>query len=281
MKKTQVLLVIIFLVQNMYSQNWQNEYDYVINKPKEGFFIARKSIDWFWVDKKGKKLTQTTFTSISEFTEGIAIAKKDFQFFLVNLKGEIIKTDKIYSTIKEFKNGIAEVWWKDSIGLINKKGKLISPSRYRITYPPQEGFSIVAVGDVNNTKYGFINEKGVEVIPTTYAAVFNFSDNKAYVTKEYMQETHIINKKGERLFIDAPKDIFNEYAFTREFYKGTTIISNKDGYALFNGKILVQGLYEKIMPLDNGIYRVNKNGKYGCINHLGKEIVPLDYTFIS
>ncbi len=265
------------------AQNWKSDYDFVTFKPKEGIYLARKAADWFYVKESGKKLVATGFTTASEFQEAVAIAKNDKQFVMVTLKGEIIELQKEFTMVKDFKNGYAEAWQGSTVGVINKLGKLISSSKYHTFYVPADGLSVVANGIAEKVKYGYVNLKGEEIVAPKFVLATAFKNGRAFVQEEFGSNVYVINSKGEKILTAMPDNIFNEYIGNREFVNGVALFKNAKGYGAIDslGKIITHGEYDKIVAINNEIFRVNKNNKYGCINNKGLLIVPLEYDYIS
>ncbi|MBE6325992.1 MAG: WG repeat-containing protein [Bacteroidales bacterium] len=59
-----------------------------------------------------------------------------------------------------------------------------------------------------------------------------------------------------------------------------TLKNGKYGYTA-NGKFVVKPKYEYATDFSDGVARVGKDGKYGYVNEMGEEVVPLQYTAAS
>ena len=154
-------------------------------------------------------------------------------------------------------------------------------------------------------KYGFINKKGIEVIPLIYdEAAFNITEDLIAVKKE--NKWGFVNRKNETeipFMYDAAYPFFNRLAFVKKenlyqvidtdnkikfiseksdfpFYSNNLSISKKEGkygYMDKTGKIIVPAIYDYAYPFVNELAYVELNGRSGFINKKGKEIIPAVY----
>ncbi len=158
------------------------------------------------------------YDSIRELRLGLMIVEKDEMYGAINNKGEIIIPLK-YHYISDFFKRTAIVYKTEETesgeetlkaGLINTKGKLITPIIYdEIEESPYREFSVpIFNAGLLKVKrdglYGYINEKGEEIIPPIYKDAKAFADSGlAGVKKE--NKWGMINTVG-KLMIDYEYD---------------------------------------------------------------------------
>ncbi|MEO4052439.1 WG repeat-containing protein [Solibacillus sp. CAU 1738] len=174
-----------------------------------------------FIDKTGKKVIAPQYDKVSDFNEGAAvalingnqyiidktgkrIAKSERYYFyesdvfndglfrvtntdlnrdaFINKKGERIS--KYYTHVSNYKNGFARVTGEpdfltdnSKIGFINTSGKEIVSPKYTSAKDFSEGLAVVEL----NGKYGFINTNGKEVIKPKYEDALSFSEGLAAV----------------------------------------------------------------------------------------------------
>jgi hypothetical protein len=125
----------------------------------------------------------------------------------------------------------------DKWGFLNNKGVEVVPPRYKDTRQFYEGMAAVKLID----KWGFIDKNGNEVIEAVYQDVKDFSENLAAVRLD--------NKWG---FIDkAGKEII-----ARKYQSVPAYYSNQ---------------------FKEGLVAVELNNKWGMIDKTGREVIPLQY----
>jgi hypothetical protein len=136
--------------------------------------------------------------------ENYALAIVDKKFFVVNKTGKLI--DKYTSThLIYFVENISYICDStERCGFINEKGILIIPFDYDyFEYSTfKNGYAVVK----KNNKFGIIDNKGKIIVPTNYDTLTNFNDKLAKATM--YGTTYFINKNGKlKLTIRADKQL--------------------------------------------------------------------------
>ncbi len=150
-------------------------------------------------------------------------------------------------------NGLAAVFKDVGSGgaVMDATGKLLTPFKYGQINPYVNGLAAVSNGEESENrengkygKWGFIDVKGKEVIPTIYEDVTGDFDGGSYV---------IATLNGEQLVID------------------------KNGHTIhFNTCDKLEGNF-----YHSNIARAVKNGKYGMVDKTGKVVVPFEYDLLN
>ena len=113
------------------------------------------------------------YTGITDFNDGFAIVyQNDKQYIIDSNFTELFESNENYEICGSFHEGLASVRNKktDKYGFIDLKGILVIPCIYNRT---GEYFSdgLCSVYDATHEKVGFINKKGEIVIPITFDAM--------------------------------------------------------------------------------------------------------------
>ena len=126
---------------------------------------------------------------------------------------------KKYDYIGTFVEDFAKVELNGKYGFINQKGEEIIPLKYDWAYNFKESFSIVRL----NGKYGFINQKGEEIIPLKYDLLDDFKEGFARV--KLNSKYGFINQEGEEV-------ISLKYDWVSSFKEGfaTVKLNSKHGF---------------------------------------------------
>ncbi len=187
-----------------------------------------------FINEKGKLVIPAVFNIVQKFSEGLAAVKTmNDKWEYINKKGIIIIPPKNFSDAYWFHNGLSLVSRGIKYGLINKNGKIVLPIRFYC-----DGFheGLAAAGiNSNYTKMGFINTKGLWVIPAKFKSASGFHEGLAAV-KTMNGEWGYINKKG--IMVIPPIFEYNTYRFK----EGLAEVVRKDGNQAFinkNGKIVL------------------------------------------
>lgn len=122
-------------------------------------------------------------------------------------------------------------------------------------------------------KYGFINSKGVEIVPCKYNMANNFSEGFSLVG----------NEKGKYGFINTEgKEIIPcRFESAQSFHEGLAAVceseNGKWGYINNEGKVIIPFEYDGAGDFNEGMAMVIMGATVGYINKSGKTIIPFEY----
>lgn len=176
-------------------------------------------------------------------------------------------TYKIPFSLKHKKSKLAVVSINDKYGYVNNKGEEIIPLQFDSASDFIEGYAAVK----KNGKWGFINEMGNNITGFEYDDVNDFSEGLAYTEKE-----------GNKGFIDKTGILVIpiQYDSATKFQQGlATIIKNeKQGLINRQGELIIPPKYSLIYPFENDLaVALNNDNKFGFIDKTGEVIIPFVY----
>lgn len=226
------------------------------------------------INSFGQYFTRPKYNHIGAFNEmGIAIVQtgnQKIRYGLINKRGDLIGNTQ-YKKIFPFKEGLAAVQHKKRFGYIDAKGNILIEAKYSKVSSFSEGLAAVQ----KDGKCGYIDKNGNEIIPLTYSRCLDFDDGKAIVFNG-MRNAGVINKTGE--VIISPS------------INGLVGFSNKRGlirdgswnyYYITEEARFYDGYYDYAQSFEHGIAIVQKNGKWGIINHNGMPVITSKYDKIE
>ncbi len=151
-------------------------------------------------------------------------------------------------------------------GFIDKKGNEVIPTQYDLVGDFSEGLSKV----MNDNKYGYINPEGIEVIPLIFDDAWEFSEGLAGVSVN--NKYGFINKKGDYI-------VPLQYGFVGDFSEGLAVVLyfSDYGYVDKTGKEVIPPKYNGAENFSEGLAVVKKGSKYGYINKRGEEVIHLKF----
>ncbi|WP_424657164.1 WG repeat-containing protein, partial [Capnocytophaga granulosa] len=106
---------------------------------------------------------QEKYDEITDFHKGFACVRQGDKWGYINEKGTLITPIK-YDFVYDFFQGVAMVRIGAQYGLIDTSGKEITPVKYDLI-DDNDFYNHRPAAALLNGKWGFINEKGEEVIP--------------------------------------------------------------------------------------------------------------------
>jgi hypothetical protein len=245
---------------------------------------------------------------VSEYKDGLAVAKEDKKLGFIDLKGKIV-IPLIYDVVYQFTEGLAAVQKDKLMGYIDRTGKMVIALTYSDALPFVDGLA----GAQKDDKWGFINKKGQFVIPPRFRSVVYFNKGTAYVEKMEpgIQRWGQIDRSGKliRPFRYKEADIlklapqlsagtkvlytwYNQYGSTtynpleavpqvEELFevgsdpKVSQIVNEGEHYGVKRGgEVLIPIEFDQVYKMDGGLYEVKKADKRGYYSSSGKQLFP-------
>lgn len=134
-----------------------------------------------------------------------------------------------------------------------------------LTFAQKKEYKKVQKNTMQGTKFG-IERNGIQIIPTIYDAINDYSDGKFCALKG--------KKVGA---IDTLNQIVIPFKYTNvtDFINDRTFVSLDYNYAMANdkGKVLTSYDFEEVLGYENGIATVIIKNRIGFVNENGKTIV--------
>lgn len=309
-----------------------------IPNPEKAVFVCYQGESTKILNEKKEEIT-TNYSNIQPiqleniigdliYEKSVLKYSKDGKYGLINFEGKEI-TKPIYDEINSlpYKEGELLVKQNDKYGVINIKGNTIIEMEYDEIkvdgyYTDENKYQyagyIALIKTPEGYRYGYLNEKGKEVLQTQYNAISRVTE---------IQDNHnaylIASKNGQFGVMKNEETIIaNEYQSIQ--YDGTNKVlviekSKKYGIANLEGKVIVPVQYNQIditgiyfyAQNEQGITVYNNNGTeaqidaniaivntgnekykiriknedgttlYGVINQEGKQLIEEKYSYIE
>lgn len=247
------------------------------------------SMKFGYMDKEGKIAIDFKFDYAFDFYNGIAVVISDGKVGYINKKGDYIIKPQ-FGKMKNygysfFREGIAVANVGDSDNkkfvYIDQKGEIISQEYYDDAYPMSDGLAPVVKIQNGKNKYGYIDRYGQSVIPIQYDDAWGFVDGVALV--KLGSKYNFIDKKGNLI-----SELYFDYAFSFSEGLGCVYIEDKGfGYINKKGNFVIGPKYTDGSTFVNGLAYVCDEKLEGYINKQGKYIWSKkceegkDYTVIQ
>ena len=237
---------------------------------------------WGYVDENGNETIKPQYTRADKFKNGLAtVSLEEYKKEgIINKNNfEIIPLQYSFAEVHKKMIYLRRDGRYGKSALYSLDGKEIIPfNKYDYIEWFIDGLAIVGIHTTEDTTtQGWINEKGIEVIPCKYDIISDFFEGIAVVAlgKKYF----FIDKKGKATPL--------KYDYVREFADGLAAVGNiiSDtsenfgflGYIDKTGKEIIPLKYENGRDFEKGIAPVKLNGKWGCINQKGEQIIDFNY----
>jgi len=175
-----------------------------------------------------------------------------------------------YHNIYPFIEGKAAVMKDGLWGFINEKGDEIVPLKFENVGDFSDGLATFTRNGLN----GYLDASGREVIAPQFEVTFPFKNGQAIVAKN--KKYGVIDKTGKTI-------IPLQYASISESDKHFVVHENqKAGVLNAQGKVLVPIQYNTIRGPQNGVFMASNDEKlYAMLNLQGKALTPFKYNFVG
>lgn len=219
--------------------------------------------------EKGAIITPPVYNKISPITSNMTVVQMERKYGVIDKTGlsilpneyENILIDSLATLIKARNGG---KW-----GVYDKTGQLILPLRYDAISIQPDGSMVASLGG----RWGTTDSKGNQVIPFNYQFIGDFQYGKARAKN---QEAMGVIDTGGNWLVDP-------------IFEDTRIINDSLCGYFTNGRSGIINTHLKQMRLavdslgvmKNGFILVKNKEKYGLYNQQGREIIPIQYDYIS
>lgn len=187
-----------------------------------------------FIDTLGNEVIPLRYNTLNDFSEDLAAAQIGNGFGFINKKGEASIPFQGNYIASDFHFGLAQafdnVYYKRFY--INKQGKTIITTQNNYFIKNSSFFDGLALFDLNNTYYGFIDTKGGIAIPPVYKYASNFINGYAIISKDVKTSSGqfnsyigVINTKGVEVISPKYEKIYLEFQNVEGHYNSHNINS--------------------------------------------------------
>lgn len=290
-------------------------YEYIEDFEEDLAIVFIKG-NYGFIDKENNLRVPAIYSSVEQFSEGLSKVEVNEKYGYIDKENRQIIPLK-YVDAESFSEGLAKVKIKDKYGYINKSDNLVISAKYSNAESFWQGIALVEI----NGKYGAINKKGKIVTPLEYdsleqALILSDYDESKEISTIFLGENEAFPEKIDNKWgfsnIKGKKNETFKYDAVTYFYKGYACVgylkSNSDErlteilWGIMDDKLeeIVPPKYLKIGVFSEGKARVefgkggcklfgsddNKivdqiPGKWGFIDHTGKEVITPKYNYAN
>jgi hypothetical protein len=250
-----------------------------------GYLRVRRGDKWGFLNENGLEVIECVYDENRYFYNGLSIACKNSKWGIINESGQFVVENK-YSNISGPFEEMYIVSKENSAqgkkGLMNSKGKMITPFIYdEFMYDRGELFIDGLAMVIRDTKYGWINKKGEEIIKCEFENASQFSS--AVATVKENGKWGVVNVKGENIILNRYdtilqiNDSFDEQAkwFAFVHFQNNPILINKKEEKIIDFPFL------RIEPFSSGMAAVlDSSNHWGFVDTTYFLQIPCIYDYI-
>lgn len=225
------------------------------NDELKTYSIADKNGNVGLIDEKGNIIIEPSYNHIFPFQKNLAIFINNGNYGVINRKGEIV-LEPIYESITNLGDGYLNV----------------KPDEYTDYIYDNNGQLILEA--TNN----YIDDSLLD----TTNSIIEYLGEDLFAIKNENNKVKVVNKDNEVLI---PYEA--NYSKVKLSKDGVLIVENMENinasvqYLKLNGEPLINDIFERAYPFEDGIAVVVKDNKAGAIDKNGKEVIKFEFDNLS
>ena len=226
-----------------------------------------------YIDKTGTFIVKPEYDYAYNFSNGLAIVKKNGKYGLIDKTGKVVVPVK-FTDIDHISDELAKVRYSYYYGLINiTTGAYVIPPEY-----DSLSFSYYdrLIKAEKNKKYGYIDINGNVVVPTIYDDIYSFSNGFAKV--EVDRKQGYVDLVGN-VVVPTIYDYIDEFVNGYVKFKDGPIFKDggKFGCIDMAGNVVLPAIYDYVGNFYNGVALIKNDNKYGYVDTAGNVVAPPIY----
>lgn len=246
----------------------------------EGMAPVFVAIDSFsgactFIDTIGKQLFPPIYQNVMPFYEGYAPVRLYDRWGLIDKNGHEVLTAK-YEMLTLNRDGHFFAGDEYGMALFDYSMQPLTP----FVYSDVGYFFDGRVSVSRDGKYGFLDERGYEVIPCQYDEVSPFTLGRAKV--RLGNHCGIIDTLGN---IILPIEYDDEIPMGGKYtYSDSLALVEKDGrmgYVDLDGKLAIPFYFDQAFPFSEGLAVARHKGLWGYIDTKGEVYIPFIFDYAS
>ncbi|MDD6889733.1 MAG: WG repeat-containing protein [Bacteroidales bacterium] len=257
-----------------YIDNDGNEilYDDVCDM-SEGMIAVKLNGKWGYINETGKLIIPFVYDEAWAFSEGLATVALGIAWGCIDKAGHEVIPVKYDYVSDCSNNGLHFASLNDEEFIIDKTGRElireVNHGEDLDLFPDfHEGMASVRY----NGKYGFLNDKGDEVIPFKYDCAGHFNEGLAAVKSD-----------GKWGFIDKADNIVIPFRYddARSFNEGVAAVkfNGKWGFIDKNDNVIIPFKYDDAGRFNEGWANVESDEKWGFIDKADNVVISFRYDY--
>lgn len=230
---------------------------------------------WGYLNTDGKLAVETKYTYASPFNGGVAVVKKETEFFIINKSGVETKVEIAnLKDIKLFSEGLAPYHTLDKkVGFIGKDGAVVIEAKYMSVGYFVNGLAWAKKADKT---IGYIDNTGNWVIEPKFLAAKNFDKESGLARVKVVDKWAYTNRTGDVMYMNTTLTWGDYYG---GLAKGKQV--DKWGFYDKDGNWTIKAQFEGVRDFKNGYAAAKMGGKWGVIDTNGEWVIQPQFAGIK
>jgi len=272
----------------------------------DGLLAVCVSDKWGYVNANGEIVIDFQYDSAQFFLDGVACVEKNNKKFIIDTNGEVLSDLSAYDSMSNLGDKMILVCTDGLYGVVSHKGTVRVEPQWDFVSAAENNLHVVS----KNGKYGYVSTSGNIILDPVYTYANPFSEDAAYV--ETADGAHqLIDRKGNVLLEDAYSSVVDGVVVVHrdgawglsdpngEIHvecvwddvqapsEGLVAVCKDDlwGFSDYSGTVVIEPQWNFVWDFSDDMAitaqmssETGSTDLYGCINKIGLEICPPQYT---
>lgn len=234
------------------------------NNGNSKFFRIKSGDKWGFVNSKGNIVIQPVFDYVQNFSENLAVAKKNGKYGYINLNGDFSVPPK-YDWAVPFSEGKGLIEVNDKWGFININGNIVIEAKFTKAHPFEQGYSKVML----QNKWFFIDKTGKIAHSRKYDKIGELHNKKTIFSSQNHKNSSIKTQTG---ILDLEHNTVINISDINVSFEGLPKINNG----------LIRFWEQDCNILCSlGMSDPKRRKKWGFIDLKGNQVIPPKFIFAN
>ncbi len=245
-------------------------YDEVVYDTIQQNFILSKNTTYGVINDTGKEIIPFDYANIALYNGKQYLFKKNKQFALTDTLHNV-QTLHYFDELIGLEN-IALVQKNKLWGLENLRGETLLPTIFKHIKPFDKHNFLVK----KEKTYGFFNQNGKQLTSFIYNEPFHRINDSLCWTKKNDTWISVNLNNAKESILNYDNILDTQKGFFRVIQNNNLILVDKNSNTLFSTHE-----YQDIEPINDSVFKVLKNRKWGVVNTINDTIIPVQFDNIS
>ncbi len=236
-----------------------------------------------YINSQGTVVIEPIFSEGTRFYEGLAAVSLKGRWGVIDASGTFVVQPKLWAWCR-FNDGLAGLANRSGKwGIIDREGNSITQPKYAYIGPFRDGRALFRMGEQSSARFGYVDKKGIEVIPAVLHGACDFSEGLAAAKVGnlwgYIDLSGVFKitprfegtRQGAKRVVDTrPGHFANGLA---PVWLGTAY-----GFIDSAGQVAIDGAFEEANSFREERAMIKRHGRFGFIDTKGNEVIEPRFT---
>jgi len=258
--------------------------------PQREYIVRKENGLYGYIDQRGEWVIPPQWEEAWPFSDGLARVEKDQHTYYIDTDGNIA-FESAWDDSTHFLNGLAPMCKDGKWGYMDRQGHAVIVPQWDETWASPSAPDIKIVS--SNGKYGFIDSQGNVLCEPVYADCREAGEG--FFRVQMGSKWGFVNSQGELVVpaewewepkqsMETSLDILDSRAIAPDYFHDGYVVVERSGYSGVvdaKGTIILDPVWDRILPLSQQLFAAYSGGKYMILNTQGQALTSDLWNHVS